>query len=196
MRKVAQSTIPADAADVARALFSFLQTDHSWAISAPQMGFDCRMFVMATPKVPGHDFPSLGAPFVPTGIERPMHYTAIVNPIVTDVSVEMETDYESCKSAPGLVALVPRHKWVEVRFSTPDEKIYTCRLSAHPARIFQHEYDHLEGILFLDRIFDNCDILMEDELGRQMTTQPQIFRKKLGETSSLLVDSWIRKYYV
>ncbi len=62
---------------------------------------------------------------------------------------------EGCLSLPGVWGPVRRHEWVDVKYFTLNPKSYTLserseRLSGFPARVFQHELDHLNGILFTD----------------------------------------------
>ena len=83
-----------------------------------------------------------------------LHFTGIVNPEIVNVSEEMTSAYEQCLSIPGIAAIVPRYQWIDTTFQTLDGKRRKQRLHGHPARVFQHELDHLDGIVFLDRIFD------------------------------------------
>lgn len=87
-------------------------------------------------------------------IKMGVHYTAIVNPEIVHASAEMEAAHEQCLSIPGVSAPVPRHKWIDAKFETLDGRSRSVRLFDHPARVFQHELDHLDGTVFLDRILD------------------------------------------
>lgn len=77
---------------------------------------------------------------------------ALINPEVTVASGETVRASEGCLSIPGLEEIVERPEWVEVRgFDVEGDEV---RLEAHDlfGRALQHEIDHLDGILFLDRL--------------------------------------------
>lgn len=88
---------------------------------------------------------------------------AIINPKITSMSGEMVKDWEGCLSIPGIRGLVPRHRWISVEYSDRDGNKKTEELEDFVARIFQHEYDHLNGIVFLDRIDSVDDIITDKE---------------------------------
>jgi len=178
LREVSRKVRNPSAQDVhktAMNLMKILEERPGWGLSAPQIGVKAKLFVMATPLITSTaQLPTLGPRVTaPGSFVKPLHFTAIVNPIVTKVSEELEAEHETCLSAPGLSALVPRHTWVEAQFQTLDSKIHKQRFVNHPARVFQHEYDHLEGILIVDRILDTCDLYMEEELTRQCDESAQ-----------------------
>jgi peptide deformylase len=89
----------------------------------------------------------------------------LVNPEITWTSKEMIVDEEGCLSIPGYRGSVPRHAVVKVR--AKDVKGRTTQLEAQDmlARIFQHEVDHLDGILFPDRMLPGERLwpVVEDE---------------------------------
>lgn len=84
--------------------------------------------------------------------ENPETAIRMVNPRIVAASEETETMEEGCLSVPGIRGEVARHKWVEVVYQ--DEKGVERRLRAEGllARIVQHELDHLNGVLFIDRL--------------------------------------------
>ncbi len=77
---------------------------------------------------------------------------ALINPEIVEVSKETEKGEEGCLSIPGLRDLVERSVRVVVRGTTPEGEPRELDLSGLPARIIQHEVDHLDGILFFDRL--------------------------------------------
>jgi len=77
---------------------------------------------------------------------------ALINPEIMEVSKETEKGEEGCLSIPGLRDLVERSVRVVVRGTTPEGEARELDLSGLPARIIQHEVDHLDGILFFDRL--------------------------------------------
>jgi peptide deformylase len=90
---------------------------------------------------------------------------AFVNPVIEAKSEEMESGWESClsiRTSNGEIALhgmIERHSWVEVSWDGTDGKRQRDRFEGFVARIIQHEYDHLDGILFLDRIQDKLHLV-------------------------------------
>ncbi|MEK0279453.1 peptide deformylase [Bifidobacterium mongoliense] len=81
--------------------------------------------------------------------EFPFH--AIINPVYEPVGVETRSFYEGCLSVPGFQAV--RQRWLNITARWQDEKGHQHeeRLHGWPARIFQHETDHLSGELYIDR---------------------------------------------
>lgn len=92
----------------------------------------------------------------------------MLNPRFQPCSDERRKDWEGCLSIPGIRALVPRYRHIEVRYDDLQGKPQLCRYDDFIARIFQHEYDHLEGLVFLDRVEDNRDIVSEKEFLKQV----------------------------
>ena len=81
----------------------------------------------------------------------PHQLYAVVNPEIVAFSRETETGVEGCLSIPGVIGDVERAQRVEVRGLDRHGKPLRLRLSGWVARIFQHEIDHLNGVLFTDR---------------------------------------------
>lgn len=114
--------------------------DHSGVgIAAPQVDKSVRAFIVASS--PNPRYPN--APH--------MEPTLMLNPELTWSSKETEKDWEGCLSIPGMRAKVSRHKQIEVRYTTLEGHEIKATMEGFIARIFQHELDHLNGIVFLDR---------------------------------------------
>ena len=77
---------------------------------------------------------------------------AMINPEIIEKSDEKCSDVEWCLSVPGESWEVERWKWIKLNFLDSDGKKYAMRLENLAARIVQHEIDHLDGVLFVDRI--------------------------------------------
>ncbi len=120
-------------------------------IAAPQVHVGKRIFIVASR-------PSLRYPNAPE-----MEPTAVINPQITWTSDETHSDWEGCLSVPGIRGLVPRHKEIGIAFTTRDGKRVDQQYSDFVARVFQHEYDHLEGLSFLDRVESTKNIITEKE---------------------------------
>jgi len=77
--------------------------------------------------------------------------TACVNPRILEASEEMVEELEGCLSLPEAVVPVPRHASLELEFLDLEGRTHRVRAEGWKARVFQHEIDHLEGKLILDR---------------------------------------------
>lgn len=86
----------------------------------------------------------------------------LINPKIISKSKEKQKDWEGCLSIPGIRALVPRYTKVEVEYKTINNNIKTVVFEDFIARIFQHEYDHLIGKVYIDRVEDTKDIVSEE----------------------------------
>lgn len=129
-------------------------------IAAPQVYESKRLFILASHPNPRY-------PKAPK-----MKPTAIINPKIISHFNRMTKDWEGCLSIPGIRALVPRYQSVTVEFTTRQGKMVKRQFKDFVARIFQHEYDHLEGTVFLDRMETSKDIITEKEY--QKIVSPKI----------------------
>ena len=82
--------------------------------------------------------------------EKPQRLYAVVNPEIVSKSEEMETGIEGCLSIPGLVGEVERHASIVVKGLNRHGRPIKIKANGWLARIFQHEIDHLNGVLFTD----------------------------------------------
>ncbi|MDX2231212.1 MAG: peptide deformylase [Leptolyngbyaceae cyanobacterium bins.349] len=125
-------------------------------IAAPQVGESVRLFIVASR-------PNLRYPNAPT-----MAPMALINPRLVAHSQDTAKGWEGCLSVPGLRGLVPRYQAIEVEYTGRDGKLYQQTLTDFVARIFQHELDHLDGTVFLDRVETTRDLMTEQEFQRQV----------------------------
>ncbi|WP_375414123.1 peptide deformylase [uncultured Bradyrhizobium sp.] len=95
----------------------------------------------------------------------PFPFEAVINPIWRATSTEITIWPEGCLSIPGFVAEVPRYRAIEVEGFTRDGKAKTWKLTGWPARIFQHEIDHLDGRLYIDCMQPRT-LVSTEEFGR------------------------------
>lgn len=86
----------------------------------------------------------------------------LINPRIINKSEIIEKDWEGCLSIPGIRALVPRYKTIEVEYTKLDGTKAKVIFEDFVARIFQHEYDHLIGKVYLDRVEDSKEIVSEE----------------------------------
>ena len=91
----------------------------------------------------------------------------VINPKILSKSKETAKEFEGCLSIPGIRAKVLRHKKIEVSYTNLGGILVKQKFSDFVARIFQHEFDHLNGILILDRA-DSKDIFSKKEFERIM----------------------------
>jgi len=86
----------------------------------------------------------------------------LINPKVIKASKSKEKDWEGCLSIPGIRAKVPRHKKITVQYLTQNGENKTEKFEGFIARVFQHEFDHLKGLVYLDNIESTKDIISEE----------------------------------
>jgi peptide deformylase len=92
--------------------------------------------------------------------------TVLVNPIVELVPGAIELGWEGCLSVPGLRGAVPRHARIRYRGTTPQGEFVTRDVEGFHARIVQHECDHLDGILYPQRMTDHRLLVFVEEWQR------------------------------
>jgi peptide deformylase len=113
-------------------------------LAAPQIGIPLALAVI--------EDPADVAPETAATRERvPQPLLELVNPMITPVGIERRAFFEGCLSIPGLSAVVPRHHQVKLSAQDRNGRAYAAELSGWPARIAQHETDHLNGVLYVDR---------------------------------------------
>ena len=128
-----------------------LATTQGVGIAAPQMSISKQIIIVASRPTPR--YPS--APL--------MEPTVMINPSFQTLSDTREKEWEGCLSIPGIRALVPRYTEILIKYTNQQGGLVETQLEGFVARVFQHEYDHLEGKVYLDRVEDNRDIVAESE---------------------------------
>ena len=121
-------------------------------IAAPQIGCNQRVIIFGFDK--SERYPDV----------EPIPLTLLINPVIKVLSEEMVDGWEGCLSVPGLRGLVPRYNHIEYRGFDPDGNRIHCVAEGFHARVVQHECDHLDGILYPQRIKDLRYFGFEDEL--------------------------------
>lgn len=96
-------------------------------------------------------------------VDETIPATVLVNPEITDRSDSTLTDWEGCLSLPELRGEVPRSEKVTVRALNSEGESFTHEASGFEARIIQHEIDHLDGTLFVDRMNDMTTLSFLEE---------------------------------
>ena len=115
-------------------------------LAAPQVYEPLTLFILASKPSPRYP----NAPL--------MEPAAIINPEILWMSEEKEKGWEGCLSIPGFRGLIPRHQRVGVRYQTSSNKVVEIEYSDFLARIFQHEFDHIQGIVFIDRMESTLEL--------------------------------------
>ncbi len=96
----------------------------------------------------------------------------LINPVIAGYSERSETDSEGCLSLPGLQATVERHSKIVVNALTPDGEKVEIQARGLFARILQHEIDHLNGILYIDRADLDTLVWLRDVSEKEVMTEP------------------------
>jgi peptide deformylase len=113
-------------------------------LAAPQVGILRRLIVVHVPP----DYEEEGDPAVTL---------ALVNPEIVKAQGRV-VGPEGCLSIPGWVGDVPRSEAITVKAMDLDNRAVRLKLHGYPARVVQHEIDHLDGILFVDRVEDKATL--------------------------------------
>jgi peptide deformylase len=135
-------------------MFDTMQEYHGIGLAAPQVHESVRIFVAGLEK---EDERTGETSIVPM---------AIVNPEITPLGRDLVEDWEGCLSIPDIRGKVPRNRRVRVRGFGRDGEPLDMELEDFQARVFQHEHDHLNGVLFLDRMKSFDTLAFLDEYSR------------------------------
>ena len=131
-------------------LFLIMKEKGSVGVAAPQIGVSKRVIVFSSAYTKRRK------------IEIPIPDTTLINPTLKMLSDEKEYGYEGCLNGGGMIGEVPRAKKIEYTGYDLEGNLVKKETSGLEARILQHEIDHLDGILFFDRI-ENKETLMTYE---------------------------------
>ena len=128
--------------DLIEYLFYNLEYHNGAGIAAPQIGEDKRIFVYGFAKNPR--YPEM----------EPIEKTVLINPDIYFFSEEKNDFYEGCLSLPNIRGLVSRSANIRIKAQTIEGNILDKAVNGFEARIIQHEFDHLNGILFPMKMSD------------------------------------------
>jgi peptide deformylase len=165
LRQVAAPVPPEaiGAPEIQRLIDDMLETMAEYdgaGLAAPQVHVSQRVVIYGVESNPRYP----DAPGVPL--------TVLVNPVVTPVGTAVEEDWEGCLSVPGLRGKVPRA--TRVRVEAYDRKGARLRFTADDfhARVVQHECDHLDGKVYLDRMTSMASLAFLPEFERYVVGAP------------------------
>ncbi len=148
-------------------MFETMREYQGIGLAAPQIHESVRLFVagLRPSKVTGAMSDDDEMPFI-----------ALINPVITPVvtpgatpeaaATETAVDWEGCLSIPDIRGLVVRHKSISVKAFNRQGKKIELQASGLPARVIQHETDHLDGVLFFDRMATLESLTFLDEYSR------------------------------
>ena len=153
---------PLEAAEIRSAAFQQLVDDmfetmaeyQGVGLAAPQVHKSVRLFVAGLPE-PEDDDDEPGVPLM-----------ALINPEITPVGRDVAEDWEGCLSIPDIRGRVPRATQISVRAYDRNGKRIEMKVSNFTARVIQHETDHLDGVLFFDRMNSFESLTFLPEFGR------------------------------
>jgi peptide deformylase len=123
-------------------MFETMAAAQGVGLAAPQIGVDLQLVIFGFDR--NERYPD--APAVPQ--------TILCNPVITPLSDEMEDGWEGCLSVPDMRGVVPRYTAVRLECLDREGKPVNLVAKEFFARVIQHETDHLNGIVYVDRIRD------------------------------------------
>ena len=147
LRQQAEPVAPADirSAHVQQLIDDMIETMHEYdgaGLAANQVHVPRRIAVIEVGKNPRY----------PDASEIPL--TVVINPVVTPLTEETEDGWEGCLSVPDMRGVVPRYTGVRLECLDREGKAVDLVAKEFFARVIQHETDHLNGIVYVDRIRD------------------------------------------
>ncbi len=134
---------------------------HGVGLAAPQVHEGLRLFVAAISPDEEGPLPADAEPMV------------FINPVVTPLGPDPVEDWEGCLSVPDMRGRVLRAAEIDVTFRDRYGGRLTVRTHGHPARVIQHETDHLDGFLFVDRMTGLKSLTFLDEYSRYWAKHPE-----------------------
>ena len=123
-------------------MYDTMHAANGVGLAAPQIGVDLRLMIFgfdANPRYPD---------------EPPVPVTTLINPWFQKLTDETEDGWEGCLSVPGMRGMVPRATRIRYGGILEDGSEFEREAQGFHARVFQHEFDHLDGVLYPQRIRD------------------------------------------
>ena len=143
-------------------MFETMYAAHGVGLAAPQIGKAVRLFVMDSgPMVEVDEEDREEGEVLEAPVKR-----AFLNPVMLSETGEEWGFEEGCLSIPGIRELVSRPADIVLRYEDEQRRVHEEAFSGLAARIIQHEYDHLEGVLFTDKLSAFKKQLLKGKLAR------------------------------
>lgn len=163
------NTFDANLRALADEMFDVMYKTDGIGLSAPQVGVNVQLMV-----------------FNPAGVKGEGEEIVLVNPVVYKSAKRLLIFEEGCLSFPGIYANVVRPESVKIEAQDITGAKIKVKLSGLPARVFQHEFDHLLGILFFDR--------MEMDVLETVREELKSLEKKYEERTGLTTPETVENY--
>lgn len=157
LRRIAEPVPDADigSPELAKLLEDMADTLHDYGgigLAAPQIDEPLRLAII---EIPGGE--------TRYGVIEAVPLTAFINPRITVIDQATAGYWEGCLSVPGLRGFVERPQHIRVDYTDIEGQPDTLTLEGFRATVFQHEFDHLDGKLYIDRITDTSKLVFEEE---------------------------------
>lgn len=158
LRKVAEKVDPkrVNTPELQQFIDDMIETMHEYegiGLAAPQVHHSVRVAII--------DFQDDNPRY--KGQKAPSGLTVFINPVLTVIDKEVGTYWEGCLSVPGLRGLVSRPGKVKVEYLDRDGKKQEFNAEGFLATVVQHEFDHLDGKLYIDKLVDSTKLVFEQE---------------------------------
>ena len=137
--------------DLGRDMVQTMIEEDGVGLAAPQVAQSIRLFTYWVPE---------------TDTSPEIAPTILANPEIRAVGDELEEGWEGCLSIPGLRGIVPRFRRIKIKARRLDGEPVSLTADGFHARVIQHEYDHLDGVVFLDRMEGTQSLAFEPEWER------------------------------
>ena len=147
--------IDKDILDIIEALKATLEFGTGLGIAAPQIGINKRIIVVGAKK---ENIKYNDAEEVPI--------TAMINPSWRKISEETDIQYEGCMSVPSIRGKVERYKNIELIYYNENGEKIVKELKGFFARLIQHECDHLDGIVFLEKVKEKNGFATQENINK------------------------------
>lgn len=99
---------------------------------------------------------------------KPLQQTIVINPKILRHSKGINSYGEGCLSFDGARGIVPRYNKITLSYFDENFKKKTGRFTGYQARVFQHEIDHLNGIVYIERMTNMKDLITFEEFGKKL----------------------------
>jgi peptide deformylase len=142
--------------EIANEMIAIMKETSAVGVAAPQIGISKRIIVFGTAYTTSRK------------IDDPIPDTILINPSIKILSEEIQTGYEGCLNCGELRGEVPRAMEIEYSGFDLEGNLISKRAKGLEARIVQHEVDHLDGVLFFDRVIDESSFTTAAELQKRL----------------------------
>jgi len=146
-------------------MFETMEEEDGIGIAAPQIGVSKQVAIVGIPSE-NPRYPELENSEETEGEDEDgngFSIMVVVNPKITITDPELSGVWEGCLSVPGLRGYVERPRAIKVDYTDLEGKTQTINVDGFAATVFQHELDHLDGVLYVDRITDKTKLSYIEE---------------------------------